>query len=688
MQAEDPQLSSYDCIILDEFHERTMEVDLIVALLTKNPPKYFIVMSATIDGERLATYLNGIHIQAEGRAYPVDIVYSGGLSELPSATNLESRVRNAVESAPSDGDILVFAPGKAEINTIVAALKGMPFETLPLHGGLKLEQQAKVFRTAERRRVIVSTNVAETSLTVPSIRTVIDTGLVRRTRYHQGRGFLTLMPLAADSAEQRTGRAGRVAHGHCIRLWGKGARLPVRTPPEIQRESVVPLLLGALACGVQPEDLSFVDQPPSHALDTARIELEALGAIKDGQLTPRGHQLFRLPLRPELGRLIIEALGTPTAVEIVDLVAALEVSRPLFTGRSETPEDDLRNCGCDGTALVTALRQGDPTIHGLSRHVLDDMRRQARRLRNLFGLPQDIKGEVPAGLTKTLAQTVLKADQRSAYIKRTRKRHIAWSNGGTEIQITKHSAIQEEGTEAVVLLGLRSHGIDQRKTQLIATYAIPVTKKVLVEAGLGSPKLGPVSIENGRPIGTTEIVYAGSILTTLVSPLNGQFLQAALAALTLENRLFKGVAAKAIRKLREHELVQNLVRNGVLPKHATTALSPALPLDTGPKAWLEARFRQLGVEEPDDMDLIESSDLLPEDVSSAAKQLLDTKWPLTVDLGDSSYDVHYDFGKRIVTLERTKGDRKELPALHYLPSFRGFGIDVLFRGKRRVLRQR
>ena len=162
-------------------------------------------------------YANGYHCCPW--SFPVDINTweSNGVAK-PA---FDIRVRKAVAAIPQMATFVFARQQKYSMQ----GLRDTDFDILPLHGGLSLNEQSRVFSESRRRRVVVSTNVAETSLTVPSIRTVIDTGLVRRTRYHQGRGYLTLMPLALDSADQRAGRAGRVSHGHCIRLWGKAARL-------------------------------------------------------------------------------------------------------------------------------------------------------------------------------------------------------------------------------------------------------------------------------------------------------------------------------------------------------------------------------------------------------------------------------------------------------------------------------
>lgn len=326
------QLAAWDTVVLDEFHERGLETDLLLALLAQRRPARLVAMSATLAGDRVAEHLEGRHLQGEGRAFPVEVRHvagaggssggsggpanpgrRGGGTLLPDVRGIEQRVVQAVAAARElAGDVLVFLPGKGEIASCAAALAGRrdlgEMEVLELHGGLTLSQQNRAFRTGGRRKVILATNVAETSVTIPGVGVVVDSGLVRQTRWYRDRGFLTLAPIAADSAEQRKGRAGRTAPGVCIRLWDEAAQLAPRTPPEVHRESLTPLVLAAAACGARVEELPFLDPPKEEAVATARLELAALGAVDgEGRLTERGRQLFDLPLDAALGRLLVEA---------------------------------------------------------------------------------------------------------------------------------------------------------------------------------------------------------------------------------------------------------------------------------------------------------------------------------------------------------------------------------------------
>ncbi|MFT7519624.1 MAG: ATP-dependent helicase HrpB, partial [Kiritimatiellia bacterium] len=321
-------LAHFDVVLLDEFHERSLELDLLLALLMPLTNRLHLgALSATLEADRLATHLGGVHIHGEGRTFPVDIHYLAGSTVLPDARGLESRLQGALAMcSDADGDILVFLPGKGEIRRMAQHLGDRHGQIVQLHGGLTLKEQARVFVPSPDRRVILSTNVAETSVTLPSIGVVIDSGLVRRTRYHQGRASLTLTSIAADSADQRAGRAGRVKAGKCFRLWAERAPLAPRTPPEIHRESLVPLVLAASACGASVHELPFLDAPRPYAVIDAEQVLHDLGATDQSGLTERGRRLFQLPLDAPLGRLLVQAEHDGTLGPIIDLVATLQVS--------------------------------------------------------------------------------------------------------------------------------------------------------------------------------------------------------------------------------------------------------------------------------------------------------------------------------------------------------------------------
>lgn len=654
---------AFDSIILDELHERSMDLDLVLALLHARTG--LVTMSATLDGESVATHLRGTWVHSEGRTHPVDIVYPANQPALPDAHGLEGRIASALTRIPPDGDVLVFLPGKAEIQATADHLRGR-YRTVMLHGGLTLQQQGEAFATGPERRVILSTNVAETSVTLPGVRVVIDSGLVRRTRYHNGRSVLTLVPIARDAADQRAGRAGRLAPGVAVRLWSERAPLAASTPPEIHRESLVPLVLAAAACGHPDLDLPFLDPPKAHALETARADLLGLGAIlDDGTLTPTGDQLFGMPLDPALGRLLIQARGTDAASDVVDLVAALTASRPLWRGRPELPEDDLRFQGCDATALVRAVRDGEPRQHLLDAPTLADIRRTATRLRALLGASP---GSGPIDRDR-LARVVLAAWPHAAHVRRRRGQRVAWSNGGTELDLGRDCAIDPEKASFIVVLDTRAVGHSRLEQTLLVTAAMPVGSGLLLEAGLGRDRLDrPVRVR-GAVHAVVERVLAGTVLDTRTYVPDGPMAREAVCRLFLEGRLFD-VAAATDR----------------LEARALWAALNQLEAPPDLETWAMQRLEALGLERGDEVALLSADDLLPEPLDPWDREKLDRDYPRDLDLGDAKYRLNYHPRRRLLELVKVRGTRKTLPPLRYVPLLPGWRIEVVDKNVRRTLR--
>ncbi|MCA9534403.1 MAG: ATP-dependent RNA helicase [Myxococcales bacterium] len=694
------QVRACKAVVVDELHERRLDVDLLLALLRHERTAGLVVMSATFAGDEIAGALGGTHLQAEGRLFPVRVAHLG--DRPPDRQDLPERVEQALSRAEKDpGDVLVFLPGKGEIGAVYERLeRRRDIATLTLHGGLTLDEQARVFEPAPRRKVILCTNVAETSLTVPGVGVVIDSGLVRRTRYHQGRGFLTLMPIADDSAEQRAGRAGRTAAGVCYRLWSEATRLAPATPPEMHRESLVPLVLGAAGAGVAVRALPFLDPPKEHALAQAESELRALGALDDSGVTDTGRALSGLPIDAALGRLVVEAQAerargqAALADDVLTLVAALAVGRPLFTAPPRELDmldgSDLRSSGCDVVALVRALREGDPQRHPLHGLALREARQLRERLRQALGLSgrEDAGGgdlRAPrgdAGLDRAqLARVILAADPRSAYVARHRKHGTAWANGGTEIDLGRESALRlkqerEEGrrdapkVDAVLILDTRAIGASARDTKLIATCVMPVPTAWLVQAGVGEEQLGNVTREKGRIVATLERVYAGTVLNTREAKPEGALAREAIAQLFMQGRLFKGSLGEAKRRLQERALAAALAGTRV---GDTLGLGPQPappPLDD----FLRARLLELGVASVDDLSLLSADDVLPEPLPAYESQLLAQEFPARVSVGDAEYVSEIDVEQRLVTLRMVRGTRKTPPPASYIPRFGGYKV--------------
>jgi ATP-dependent RNA helicase HrpB len=673
------QVLAHDWVIVDELHERAMDVDLMLALLARHHRGRLVVMSATLDADRVAKYLGGSHVHADVRQFPVTIEYLGG-PLLPDVDGLTNRVAAALElGADTEGDVLVFLPGKGEIAAVAAKLSGRrELEVVPLHGGLSLAEQSRAFGTTARRKVVLATNVAETSVTVPGVGMVIDSGLVRRTKYHGGRGFLTLMPIAMDSASQRSGRAGRTMAGRCVRLWQRAASLEARTPPEIRRESLLPLVLAAAACGESVQDLSFLDEPTDYAVEAALDEARALDAVDEsGAITACGSQLFGLPLDAPLGRLLVEAKARGCLDDAIDLVAALAIGRPLFArGLGPPSEDaqDLRRSCCDATAMILAVRRGsagrDPLIAGS----LSDARRGAKRLRRAFGVgrPDPERAIDREGLCRT----ALRADPRCAHVPRQRRRQVAWSNGGTEIELGRESAAQHrQDLEALVVFETRALGTSGKRqargTAIVATCAAPVPLKWLAAEGLGRERVAEVTRKEGELVATVQRVFARKVIAEHRFTPTGALAREALAKMIARGSLLSKAREPTGQRLASRNLAARLVARGVDLGDEAEGLS-----EQSPEQWLVARLAELGVEHADDIELLNPADVTPSELPWSVQQALDALFPAEVSTADARYRVTVDLAEDEVILRYLGGSRGRVPRRSTLPAFMGFKVKI------------
>jgi ATP-dependent helicase HrpB len=363
---DSPLLDGVGAVVFDEFHERSLTADVSLGLLrrlqARRPDLRLLVMSATLDAEGVCAFLEGCpHLHAEGRRYPIDIHYA----ERPLGLDVWDDVARAAAGIVRqglEGDLLAFLPGVHEIRRAMESCHRMlgQVDVLPLYGDLPPEMQHRVMQPGGRRRVILATNIAETSLTVPGVRHVIDSGLVRLSRYDAGRGvnLLELTPISRSAADQRAGRAGREAPGTCQRLWtaGEQQRKPSRTPAEVQRVdlSEAVLLLGALGAG-DPAQFDWFEAPSAEALTLAVEELRDLGLLQAGGfgLTTLGRDVSRLPAHPRLGRLLCAA-AQEGCLEEAALAAAVLGERPVVRpGVTLSPRDGLQS---DLLAVVDLLR--------------------------------------------------------------------------------------------------------------------------------------------------------------------------------------------------------------------------------------------------------------------------------------------------------------------------------------------
>jgi ATP-dependent helicase HrpB len=395
MLQHDAALEGVACVIFDEFHERSLQADLGLALTLDaranvSPHLRVMVMSATLDGAAVARLLGDAPIvTASGRMYTVEVRYAGsGSPVLPGARDAspERVVARLVQRAltEAEGDVLVFLPGAPEIRRVQQALEeardDARVQVLPLFGELAPDEQDRALRPAAAgtRRVILATNIAETSLTIEGIRIVVDSGLVRRARFDPATGMsrLETQRISRASAEQRAGRAGRLSAGVCYRAWSEGAHasLAAFTPPEIVEADLAPLALELASWGTRDaRALQWLDPPPAALLDSARDLLARLGALDEaGRITPHGREMADLALHPRLAHMMLRsrALGqTHLAAELAALLADRDLLRGVEAARDadirtrlDALRGDSRGVAADRGAVLRARRAKDQVL--------------------------------------------------------------------------------------------------------------------------------------------------------------------------------------------------------------------------------------------------------------------------------------------------------------------------------------
>jgi ATP-dependent helicase HrpB len=408
---DDPFLSGVGCVILDEFHERSIHIDLCLALLaevraTVRPDLHILVMSATLDAEPVAAFLGGCPIlRVPGRVFPVDTLYD----HLPSSDPAEYRAASAIEHAleKHEGDLLAFFPGAGEINRAAADLSRRPLAgqplILPLHGSLPFEEQKRVLEPSARRRVILATNIAETSLTIDGVRIVVDTGLHRSAGFDPRRGMdtLRLARISKASAEQRRGRAGRTAPGVCYRLWTakQHAALDDFDLPEVRRVDLSPTILLLRAWGATSLTACWYEPPAQAAIDQATRLLQQLDALDEVTLlTDLGRQLSSIPAHPRIARLLLAGQQDPqTAADIAAILSEedfqlrdRDTRSPTTAGPSDLDHrlhllhqcrsmkfsDDCRSIGADPQAARRVARAAEQLAQSIPRSSIANRKSQ------------------------------------------------------------------------------------------------------------------------------------------------------------------------------------------------------------------------------------------------------------------------------------------------------------------------
>lgn len=422
---DDPFLDDIAVVVFDEFHERRLDSDLALAMVrrvqqTVRPDLRIIVMSATLDPEPIARWLGDCPvICSEGRLFPVKISWFSPPQRLPipdlAAAGIERVLQsaNGGSTAATDGDILVFLPGVGEIHRTAGLLERLAasrsLAVLPLFGEMTSEEQDRVLGPCDRRRVILATNVAETSITIDGVTAVVDTGYARQMLFDADSGLdrLELVPVSQASADQRAGRAGRTAPGICLRLWDESShrRRPAWDAAELQRVDLSSAVLRLMAWGeADPQAFPWFEAPPQSSLEHAVRLLELLGAVSAGTATETGQRMVRFPTAPRLARMLIEAADAGVAERACLLAAMLSERDPFLRPRPGSGNPG----GREAANRTTVIRQSRSDV--LDRlHALEDWFAEGRG--------ETVFGEVNRAASRTIAAA---AKQLSRVLKEAR----------------------------------------------------------------------------------------------------------------------------------------------------------------------------------------------------------------------------------------------------------------------------
>ncbi len=350
----DPSLDGVDVVIFDEFHERSIFADVALALSREaqqilRPDLRIVIMSATIDASSICRLLDAPLIESSGRMYPVDVRRG---DECDACTCVDVMASTIVRAhAENQGDILAFLPGEGEIRRVAAKLEGRLGSTnvFPLYGMLPQSEQRKAIAPSRmgERKVVLATPIAETSLTIEGVRVVVDSGLCRQMVFDPSNGLshLETVRISMDMANQRTGRAGRVAPGVCYRLWSLATehRMADMRKPEIEVADLAPLTLDVAAWGERdPEKLTWLTPPPRGHVEQARALLRMLDAIDDeSRITPHGQELSKMPCHPRIAQMMTAADSRPLRSLSADIAALLEEKDPMANQPGSSPSTDI-----------------------------------------------------------------------------------------------------------------------------------------------------------------------------------------------------------------------------------------------------------------------------------------------------------------------------------------------------------
>ncbi|HGS5163880.1 TPA: helicase-related protein [Vibrio harveyi] len=669
--AED-KLASFDIVMVDEFHERRWDIDLLTAILKQEKQHRLIVTSATLEGEKLANYLDAKRLRSEGRCFPVTVTHRSLDSRyLPNKKGCENDVVRTVKEALEDeeGDILVFLPGRKEITQCAQMLQNInDVMIVKLHASVSDEERHHALTVQNQRKVVLATNVAETSLTIPNIRVVIDSGLERRTVQRNGRTALTLTHISKASAAQRMGRAGRVAEGACIRLFGEHAPLELVTPPELHREELVEPMLAAACCGYRLSELQFLDALPEKSLLSASQTLRGMEAIdQQGDVTEHGKKVYPLPIDALFADLVTRMQTKSEKEAMIDLAAALSVQAQLHQlqgGESAEALAQEEPFGCDASLMIRLVRGEQLPGVNVDVSVLEEAQGLAKQMREVFELPElDVASRYKRDeLTKAIA----KLHPELVFVRRERRRD-ALGNGLMEMVVGRNSRFSDKSEAALVLDSHSVPGRGVKQTLNLASVMLPVSLALLRELELGEWQQGETNYEEEVPRATMHLIYAGRTICTEYQALQGEVAVQSIVEMIDEQALLPGFAPLRKQQIQHWKIYNALGLN-------QTPVDKSMLDDLSFSTWLVEQLETLGVESVEDIELFDADDIPFEGIPDWEYQDFAEQFPLKLVLAELKLDVEYFVSRKLVHVIYTEGNRKGDPKRWELPRWSGWKV--------------
>lgn len=659
------QLSDFDIIIVDEFHERRWDIDLLVAILKQTRQHKLVITSATIDGTKLAQYLDAKRIKSKGRNYDVSVIFrSRDSKQLPDVRGIEARVKDEVMKLVScKGDILVFLPGRKEIAQCQSALSDIEdIISIPLHASVTEQERCLALNIQPFKKVVLATNVAETSLTIPNVVAVIDSGLERRTEQRNGRTTLSLKHISRASAKQRSGRAGRVMEGYCVRLYGEFAALADKTPPEMHREALTEAMLASASCGFALSKLSFLEPLPIKSVEQAKFQLIKMGAIDNSEkVTAHGKKIYPLPIDTLYADLVTRMPSKPLQEAMIDLTAAIATPGKLYRlSSSEEVRERLGQeepFGCDANLNIQLIR--GKTFSGVTvdLDVLREVRALAAQMREVFELPQlTVASRYDH---KKLILNIAQLHPELVFVRREKRRE-AMANGDMEVTLGREHRFKESDEAALVLNTHSLPGRGVKQTLNLATFIAPISLTNIAEHGFGTWLEGETREIEHQTFVEMKLVYAGRTIAKKNELAKGDLAIKPLLGKVMNNTILPGFFEQRHQEI-EHWKLYILLENNEVS-------------DLNFETWFTEQLKLLDISDPDDLELFSAEDFGFDGIPYWQYEDFAQTFPFRLALGDLNLDVEYFARKKLIQVVYRDGLRKGYPKRWELPKWQGWRI--------------